>query len=156
MKIKTNLCGGVFFVVLGAILWLLIPTQIVISSDIPLLESAKIAPMLAIGMMVLCGLVLIIQSLVFKSEHIVTINFKEQRVALVIIGTMILYAALIYFVGYLIGTVVVIVLMLLLYKERRPISYIVLIIIGVLVYFLFKSVFHINLPGIGGVFQWVS
>ncbi|MCG8485775.1 MAG: hypothetical protein MJA31_20885, partial [Clostridia bacterium] len=106
MKIKTNLWGGVLFVVLGIVLWLLVPSQI----PEPLIETPGIAPRLVprlvIGIMFLGGLTLIIQSLVFKKEKIVEVHLKYEKTALIVSLIMGVYALLVYLVGFLIGTVV--------------------------------------------------
>jgi hypothetical protein len=150
MKVKTNLIGGVFFILLGVILFLLMPSQIIVSGSVPFLESAKAAPFLSILIMFVCGLILVFQSVVLKKEKEVVIDFAEQKYALYLILFLIGYSVLIYLIGFLIASLLLVLALSKFFKLESKIQ--VLIVMGIcgLVYFIFLYIFHISLPGIGG------
>jgi len=150
MKVKTNLIGGVFFILLGLILFLLMPSQIIVAGSVPFLESAKAAPFISILIMFLCGLVLVFQSVVLKKEKEVIIDFGEQKYALYLILFLIGYSVLIYVLGFLIASLLLVLTLSKFYKIESKKQVFIVIGISVLVYFVFLNIFHISLPGIGG------
>lgn len=151
MKIQTNLVGGLVFVVFGVVLLVLQSSQIVVSNNIAFLESAKVAPIMSIIVMLVGGIVLIFQSVVLHKEKIVLIKFEEQKNALYMALFMALYAGMIYFLGYLIASAVLVVILFKFYQNKNKIHLLVVLIIAISVYFLFTRLFHVSLPGIGGV-----
>ena len=154
MKIKTNLVGGVIFVMLGLILLLLQPSQVVVSNKIAFLESAKVAPMMSIIVMLLGGCCLIFQSVALKKEKEVFINIEEQKNALYMLSGMFLYAGMIYFLGFLIASAVLVLLLFKFYENRNKKHLIIVLCIAALVYVLFTRIFNVSLPGIGGVVNY--
>lgn len=152
MKIKTNLYGGLFFILVGVVLLLLMPNQIIVQDNIPFLESAKAAPFIALSMMIIGGVILVIQSLVFKKEQFVVIDFAVQKYALAIMGIFIAYALFIYLVGFLIASLLLIFAMVRYFKIKSRAQIIIIALIAIAVYFIFINLFHISLPEIGGVF----
>jgi len=154
MKIKTNLVGGGIFVIFSLILLALQPSQILVSNNIVFLESAKVAPMMSIIVMLVGGIFLIFQSVVLKKEKEVFIKFAEQKNALYMALFMSLYAGLIYFLGYLIASAVLIIVLFKFYNNKNKIHLLVVFIIAILVYLLFTQLFNVSLPGIGGVISY--
>ena len=151
MKIKTNLVSGALFVILGILLLLLMPGQIVVSDTTPFLESARVGPTSAVIMMLTGGMILLFKSIVLKKEHIVTVYFSDQKHALFIIAAIILFAGMIYFTGYIIAAVVLTAALYRFYRIDKPILLFIALATAILVYLLFTNVFSVSLPGIGGV-----
>jgi len=150
MRIKTNLVSGIAFVVIGFVLLLLLPSQVVVADIIPFLESAKAAPLLAIIVMVIGGAVLIFQSLVLKIERVVEVRMEEQKYALYMMGMIVLYAALIYVAGYVIASIALVLILFRFFRIRSPIQLGIALAIAVGVFFLFTKIFNVSLPGFGG------
>lgn len=151
MTIKTNLVGGIFFILLGVILFLLMPSQIIVAGSVPFLESAKAAPFLTIILMIICGTILVFQSLVLKKEKLLVLDFKQQKYALYLILYLIAYATLIYLVGFLIASLVLVLGLSHFYKITSKKQVLSVLVVSVVVYYIFLNIFHISLPGIGGV-----
>ncbi len=151
MKIKTNLVGGIIFIVFGTVLLLLLNNQVITYGNISFLQSAKVAPFFSELIMIIGGIFLIIQSVFLKKDTIITISWNEQKNALITIGCLSLFAIGIYFLGFLIGSIIFILLMFRFYKNRNLYELIGLIILSIGIYFLFTMIFHVQLPGIGGV-----
>lgn len=150
LKIKTNLVSGIIFILIGIAILVLIPGQIKIPAHLTTGPSPQIIPRLAAVGMLICSAILIIQSLVFKKEKIIEIDFKYEKTTFLIIASVLLFGILMITAGYLIAVWVVIPLMLFLMKERKIPAYIVCLAIGTGIYFLFNNVFYIFLPKIGG------
>ncbi|MBI9102272.1 MAG: tripartite tricarboxylate transporter TctB family protein [Spirochaetales bacterium] len=151
MKVRTNLAGGIIFIVFGTILLLLLNTQVITYGNIAFLQSAKVAPFFAEIIMITGGILLVIQSLVFKKEKIVDINLGEQKFAIATLIVFCLFAAAIYYAGFIIGSLLFVVLMFVLNRNKSIPQFIGLSILAIGIYFLFTSVFYVQLPGVGGV-----
>lgn len=150
MTIRTNLVSGVIFIVLGGVLLLLLPSQVVVADIIPFLESARAAPTLAIIVMMVGGGILVFQSLVMKKETVVEVSFSEQKYALYMIGSFVIYAGLIYGVGFIVASLALVTSLYFFYGIRNRVYLVVAIFISILVHFLFTNVFNVSLPGLGG------
>jgi len=150
MKVKTNLASGIFFTVFGGILLACLDDQVILIGNTRFIESVKVMPFLVEMIMIICGCILIVQSLVFKKEEIVEIKWNDQKEALSILGILAIYAILVYFIGFLIGSVGFALLMALYFKNKNILSIVLLCLLGIGIYFLFTNIFHISLPGIGG------
>jgi len=151
MKVRTNLVGGGIFVAFGTILLACLNQQIIIFGDVSFLQSAKVLPFVAEIIMIVGGILLIIESLVLKKDTIVEFAWEEQKNAIFSIGFFCLFAVGIYFLGFIIGGILFIFSMFLYYKNKSILQLICLIALIVGIYFLFTSVFYVQLPGLGGV-----
>ena len=151
MKVRTNLTGGGIFIVFGTVLLLLLDKQVVTYGNIHFLQSAKVLPFFAELVMIGCGILLVIQSVVFKKESIVEFIWAEQRFAVYVLAIFCVFAAAIYFLGFLIGSLLFVILMFVLYKNRSIPQFLLLCGLAVGIYLLFTAVFYVQLPGIGGI-----
>ena len=151
MRVRTNLAGGSIFIVFGTILMLLLNKQVITYGNIAFLQSAKVIPFLAEFVMIAGGLLLVFQSLVLKKEKYVEINWEDQKYALATLLAFCMFAAGIFFAGYIIGSLLFIVLMFVLNKNKSIIEFIGLCVLAVGIYILFTRIFYVQLPGIGGV-----
>ena len=150
MKVRTNLVGGSIFIVFGTVLLLLLDNQVITYGNIDFLQSAKVAPFFAELVMIICGVLLVLQSLVFKKEKYVDINWAEQKYAILTLLAFCIFAAGIYFVVFIIGIILFVVMMFYINRNRSIPEFIGLCILALGIYFLFTLVFHVQLPGIGG------
>lgn len=151
MKVRSNLVGGIIFIIFGTILLSLLSAQVITYGNITFLQSAKVLPFVAELVMIIGGLGLVIESLVFKKETIVEINWKEQKNALLTIGFFCIFAIGIYFFGFIIGAVLFLISMFIYYRNKSIVELICLLVLIIGVYFLFTGVFYVQLPGLGGV-----
>jgi len=151
MKVRTNLAGGSIFVIFGTILLLLLNKQVITYGNIAFLQSAKVLPFFAEIVMIAGGILLILQSLVFKKEKIIDINWGEQKFAIMTLIGFCVFAAAIYYVGFIIGSLLFVVLMFVLNRNKSIPEFIGLCVLAIGIYFLFTRVFYVQLPGLGGV-----
>jgi putative tricarboxylic transport membrane protein len=152
MKVRTNLVGGILFVIIAAVILWLIPSQIAM----PEVQSAGVNPRLmprVVSIIILvCGALLIVQSLFLKKEEVIEVHFKkEQSTALVVALVMVLFTVLIIKIGFLIGSFVMIFTLMYFYGVRKIKPYITCFAWATVIYLMFVYVFNIGLPGIGGI-----
>lgn len=145
-KIKTNLVSGIVMGVFSAFLLLVMPQQVRVPAYDSGAPSPRIIPGICIVVTLICSIVLIIQSLVFKKEKIVEFNWSKEKPAILLIALMCVYVALIIGVGFIPASVLVFAAVLFYCGERKPFIYIFTFAAGVGIYFLFHSVFHVSLP----------
>lgn len=158
MKIKYNseiLTGGLFLL-LGAVLWFLIPTQI------ETLETGTITaqtfPQIAVLGMILCSLGLLIQGL-RKEKKAVCLDahwlrnpqvHKELRSVLFCL-LLVLYSLLFSVVGFVVDTVALVVCILLYYRSRKILHYGIAVLTVAVVYAVFTYGLNVNLPTFFGI-----
>lgn len=150
IKIKTNLWSGIVMGALSILLLILLPTQVrepAFNSGAP---SPRIIPMIALVGILICAVVLIIQSLVLKKDKIYEFDLKNELPVIVLILLMVLFTVLIINFGFIVGVVIIFPVVLFYAGERRPPIYIFSLAVGIGIYFLFKLVFNISLPSFPG------
>jgi len=151
-KIRTNLWGGVLFLLLAALIWFLIPSQIPASQSSAVGNDSRLMPRLVAIVIMICSAGLIFQSLVLKKETIVEVNLPAEKNALYSVIVMIEFLICIFIFGFLIGSFIMIVTFLLLFREKKPIPYVLLCVLSAGIYLLFTLVFNVPLTG-GVLFQ---
>lgn len=151
MKVRSNLVSGIIFMVLGTVLLLLMNSQIIVYGDVPFIESAKVIPFFVEVVMVVCGAILVIQSLFLKKETYVDICWADQKYALMVIGIFAIFATLIYFGGFIVGAVGFIAMMAFFFRDKNILHIVILAVLAIIIYLLFTRVFNISLPVFGEV-----
>ncbi|MGL4865547.1 MAG: tripartite tricarboxylate transporter TctB family protein [Cetobacterium sp.] len=151
MNIRTNLLAGIFFGILSLFLIFIIPSQI----QIPAFDNGGPSPRL-IPYMVLIGIFissmgLIFQSLFFKKEKIFYYDFKKEKAGIITLFIISLFGFLMIKLGFLIAIFISLPIMIYYLGERKTHVYIIDLIIGVGIYFLFIKIFNISLPVFGGM-----
>lgn len=146
IKIKTYLVSGIVMGLFSAVMLIMMPDQVRIPAFDSGAPSPRIIPGICLGMILVFSIVLIVQSLVFKKEKVVEFDWEKEKPAIILILAMCVYVGLIITVGYIIASIAVFVFVQFYSGERKPLIYIYTIAAAILIYFLFKSVFHISLP----------
>jgi hypothetical protein len=108
--------------------------------------SPRIIPGVCLVIILICSVILIIQSLVFKKEKVVEFEWKNEKPAILLIALLCLYVFLIIQIGFILASAIVFSVILFYCGERKPFIYIFTIALAVGVYFLFAYVFHVSLP----------
>lgn len=151
IKIKTNLWSGIIMGALSIIMLILLPSQVRVPAFDSGAPSPRIIPAICLVGMLICSVVLIVQSLVFKKEKIFEFDWSFEKPALLMILLMCLYTVLIINIGFTVATVIIFPIVLFYCGERKPPIYIFTVLAGVGVFFLFKYVFHVSLPTVPGL-----
>ena len=145
-KIKTNLVTGIVMGLFSILLLILMPGQVRVPAYDSGAPSPRIIPGVCLVLMLIFSVVLIVQSLVFKKEKIVEFEWQKEKPAILLIIGMCVYAALIISIGFILASIIIFTAVLFYCGERKPGIYIYVIAASVIIYFLFRTVFHVSLP----------
>lgn len=154
MKIKYNseIIAGAVFVVVAAVLWVLLPTQIQTMETSAI--NAQTFPRIAIGGLFLFSVGLLLQGVFFNEKKEVYIDkesfrsdgFRQEMRSLLFASFLLLYCAGITFFGFIIATALLVVAILLFYGARKWYYYAIPLAMVGIVYYVFGVVLRISLP----------
>ena len=145
-KIKTNLVTGIVMGLLSIFLLVVMPKQVRVPAFDSGAPSPRIIPGVCIVIMLVCSVILVIQSLVFKKEKIVEFDWQNEKPAILLIALLCIYVFLIIKLGFIIASAITFIIVLFYSGERKPLIYIFTIALAIGIYFLFSKVFHVSLP----------
>ncbi len=135
---------------ISAILLIVLPSQV----PLPMFDSGapspRILPSFAIIGMLIASIILIVQSVVFKQDKIYEFDIKKELPAIIMIGLLCLFAILIIAIGFVAAACIVFPILLFYVGERKPAIYIFTLVSAVAIFYLFRLVLNISLPGFGG------
>lgn len=159
MKVRYNseLLSGGLFLLIGLVLWFLIPGQV------ETMETGKITaqtfPRIAVGGMVLCSLGLLVQGFrhpkktaVWNHEWIRQESVRKELRSVLFCGFLLLYCLLFQTLGFIVDTLLLVAAILVYYKSRKPLQYLIAFAAVLIVYVVFTYGLNVNLPtmAIGG------
>ena len=145
-KIKTNLVTGIVMGLLSIFLLVVMPKQVRVPAFDSGAPSPRIIPGVCIVIMLVCSVILVIQSLVFKKEKIVEFDWQNEKPAILLIALLCIYVFLIIKLGFIIASAITFIIVLFYSGERKPFIYIFTIALAIGIYFLLSKVFHVSLP----------
>ena len=146
-KIKTNLVSGIVMGLFSAFMLIVMPQQVRVPAFDSGAPSPRIIPGICLVIMLLCSIILIVQSLVFKKEKIVVFDWEKEKPAILLIVALCIYVFLIIKIGFILASAIIFSLILFYCGERKRFIYIFTIAMAVGIFYLFSSVFHVSLPG---------
>lgn len=151
IKIKTYLWSGILMGLFSIFMLVMMPGQV----RLPMYDSGAPSPRIIPGVclvgMLICSVILVIQSLVFKKEKIVVFDWAQEKPCIILILMLCVFVALTIYIGFIPAVCIIFPMMLYYCGERKPFIYLFTIAAGIGIFFLFKYVFHISLPGIPGL-----
>ena len=132
-KVPTDLLGGVLFLIFGLVMLWLIPQQIEIKKKE--LVNGRAFPNLLMYVMIACSIILIVQQVIKLARRqevkLTTVNLLVEVKALLIFLAMIVF----YFA---VGSAVFGVLMLFIFRCKKPLYYAVVIAAAVAIWAVFR------------------
>ena len=131
----------------SAFMLIVMPQQVRVPAFDSGAPSPRIIPGICLVVTLLCSIILIVQSLVFKKEKIVVFDWEKEKPAILLIAALCIYVFLIIKIGFILASAIIFSLVLFYCGERKPFIYIFTIVMAVGIYFLFTNVFHVSLPG---------
>lgn len=147
MKIeyRANLVAGIASLILGLICILIIPTQI--SEDFAETYgiTSKTVPYAVAYLWVICGIILMAQSLVLKKDQIKVLNVKKELKAVEYMLVLLVYAFL-FKKSFLLSTIALGIVTLAFSGDRKKIHYVIVTMVVVILYILFTKVLHVQMP----------
>ena len=148
IKIKTNLWSGIVMGAFSIVMLLLLPSQVRVPAYDSGAPSPRIIPAICLVGMLICAVALIIQSLVFKKEKEFEFDWPVEKPCILMILGLCVYTAMIIYLGFVIASIITFVLLLVYCGERKPPIYIFTVASAIVIFFLFKYVFHVSLPAL--------
>ncbi|MGC6405487.1 tripartite tricarboxylate transporter TctB family protein [Bisgaard Taxon 45] len=150
MKItfRQDLVGAVVFLILSITLWLLVPLQIVIDEDEGI--TAQTFPRLIIGLMAICSAILLIKEIIKmirkQPSKMVTFTLSEERNAAIVVLLLVLYWFMLYWLPFIVSSIIFAFLMLLFFRCRNWQYYAIVATVISAVSFIFEYLLNISLP----------
>ncbi|MGO4971029.1 tripartite tricarboxylate transporter TctB family protein [[Clostridium] aminophilum] len=145
-KIKTNLTAGLVMGIFSVVMLLIMPTQV----RLPMWDSGAPSPRIIPGIclvgILICSVILLIQSLVFHKEHIYEFDWNNEKHELVLIAVLVLFVIGTSAIGFVPAGILAFCFIQWYEGERKPFIYIYTILFVFFVYWLFLNVFHVSLP----------
>jgi uncharacterized membrane protein len=147
MRLRKNLCSGVFSLVFSVLLWILIPLQI---SGKRMLYTAAVGSDYLPRIVAVCcfavGLVMLVNSLLLKKEKIIEIHLKAEARVLGAVTVMFIFIVLSPLIGFLVSSILAMVLILVYLKCRKWHYYLSMVLLAGFIYVTFKFLLNVRLP----------
>ncbi len=154
MKIKYNseIISGAIFSIVGAILWILIPSQIKTMEKTAI--NAQTLPRIAIGGMFIFAVGLLLEGIFAreKKELVVTresfrsVGFKKEMRSILYALFLVAYCFMVQPLGFIVSTVILVVAIMLFYGARKWYYYAIPLGMVGIVYYVFRVLLHVSLP----------
>ena len=151
IKIKTNLIFGVAAVITAALLIGIIPSQIPQSSLVKEYLDGRFIPYAMCGIMMVCGVISIIKSLVLKQEDIREISIGIENKNLTFILFVIVFYLLTKYISFLIGCILLSITSLVFFRCRSRKTYVIVLVSAVAVALIFKYGLNVKFGGLWGI-----
>jgi putative tricarboxylic transport membrane protein len=147
MKItyRSNLVTGIVSVILGIICMVIIPGQIGEDYSATYGITSRTIPYAVAILWLVCGVVLMVQSLVFKKDEIKVLDVSKEAKALGYMLVILVYAVL-FKKSFLLSTMFLGVATLAFTGSRKKSFYLIVIAMVAVLYLLFAKVLHVQLP----------
>ena len=145
IKYKSNLAAGIVSIILGVICIVLVPLQIAEDYSATYGITSRTVPY-AIGILwIVCGIILLVQSLVLKKDTEKTLIVGKELKALAYMAILLVYSIL-FKRSFLISTIMLGLATLAMTGSKKKPFYVIVIVVVAVLYFLFEKVLHIQLP----------
>lgn len=145
IKYKSNLAAGIVSIILGVICIILVPLQIAEDYSATYGITSRTVPY-AIGILwIVCGIILLVQSLVLKKDTEKTLIVGKELKALAYMAILLVYSIL-FKRSFLISTIMLGLATLAMTGSKKKLFYVIVIVVVAVLYFLFEKVLHIQLP----------
>lgn len=145
IKYKSNLVAGIVSLILGVICLILVPLQIAKDYSATYGITSRTVPY-AIGILwIVCGVILLVQSIVLKKDTEKTLVVGKELKALAYMVMLLVYGIL-FKRSFLISTILLGVATLAMTGSKKKLFYVIVIAMVVVLYLLFARVLHIQMP----------
>ena len=145
LQYRSNLVSGIVSVILGIICMVIIPRQIGEDYSATYGITSRTVPYAIAVLWIICGIVLMVQSLVFKKDEIKMIDVSKEAKAVGYMLVILIYAVL-FKKSFLLSTVFLGLATLAFTGSRKKSFYLIVFAVVVILYLLFSKVLHVQLP----------
>ena len=147
IRFRSNLASGIFAVLLAIALIILIPMEIGVETTVSFGITSRTIPYGVAGLIGVCGIVLIVKSLVLKKDEVKEITLKHEIPSLAMIALLIVYL-FVFEKEWPLSTAVLGCASLALAKCRKWYYYVIVAAMAAGLYFLFTEVLYIRLHSV--------
>lgn len=148
LKFRQDLVGALVFLILSAVLWIMLPYQIMIDDDDTI--TAQTFPRLIIGLMAFCSLILLIKELIklWRKQPVtmVEIHFHQESRALLIVGLLVLYWAMLHWLPFMVSSIVFACLFMVFLRCRKWHYYVIVSAVIIAISLFFQNLLNVSLP----------
>lgn len=145
IKYRSNLLAGCLAIVAAAVLFLIIPSQVGLESSATYGITSRTLPYALSILSAACGVGLIVQSLVLKKDEVREIDLLQEGKGLLYMLVLLAYGWG-FSRSFLISTSLLGAATLALQKDKKPLHYVVVVAVVVVLYFTFTELLHVRLP----------
>lgn len=145
IKYRSNLVAGVASLILGIICYLIIPRQIAEDFAETYGITSRTVPYAVSFLWMICGICLIVQSLLLKKDQIKVLDVKKEIKAVGYMIVLLVYAFL-FKVSFLGSTMCLGIVTLAFTGDRKKIHYVIVVAVVMVLYILFSKILHIQMP----------
>lgn len=148
IKMKQDLVGAISFLILGLILWFLMPYQIKLTNADTI--NSQTFPRLIVGLMILCSMYLLIIEIIkmIKKQPVreVIVDLKQEGKSILVILMLIAYWGALHWVPFMITSLIFAGGMLLFFKCKNWRYYAIVGTTIIIITVMFQNVLNVKLP----------
>lgn len=145
LRYRSNLVAGIVSIVLGIICLILIPAQIGEDYAITYGITSRTVPQAVAVLWIVCGAILIFQSLVLHKDTFKTLEVTKELKAVLYMVVLVIYM-LTFRNSFLITTILLGIVTLIFTGCKKPLHYVIVVATVVLIYLAFTYALHVKLP----------
>lgn len=145
IRYRSNAAAGAVSIVLGVICLILIPRQIGEDYAVTYGITSRTVPYAVTVLWIVCGLALLVQSLLLKKDEVKELGLKKEGKALAYMGIL-LVCAILFNKSFLLSTAFLGAVTLVFVGCRKKLFYAIVLALVTALYLLFSQVLHIQMP----------
>lgn len=147
-KFKQDLIGAALFLAVATVIWLLIPSQIIVNEGY--LINSQTFPRLIIGLMWISSLYLLVVEVIkiIRKEPVkeLEVYIKEEFKSLIVIGLLVVYWGMLHWLTFMAASIIFGVAMLIFFKDKNWKHYAIVVTTIVVITIVFQNVLNVKLP----------
>lgn len=151
LRIPTNLCAGILFILAALTIRLLIPGQINLEKATPQLIDSQFLPKLLVYIMGAAGMILIFRSLILKNEEYKELSAATELRRAGFIVMLLCYVAAIDLIGFLFSSLLFAATFLFVLGIRKWSWYVIVMTGAVVIYIMFRFLLNVRFTSMWGV-----
>lgn len=148
IKIKQDLVGAITFLILGLVIWFLIPSQIKLTNQDMI--NSQTFPRLIIGLMIICSAYLVVIEVIkiIKKQPVkeAIIDLKQEGKSILMILMLVIYWVMLHWLPFMITSLIFAGGMLLFFKCKNWKYYAIVGTTIIAITVMFQNVLSVKLP----------
>lgn len=149
ITLRQDLAGALLFLAVSAVLWVLMPSQIVVNDPDEVI-TAQTFPRLIIGLMGACSAILLIKEIIKlvrkQPTKMVEIRLAEESHSFFLVLTLVFYWSLLHWLPFMVASTLFAFALLAFFRCKNWTYYAIVAVFSVLLSLFFQNLLHISLP----------